>query len=104
MSGNTLNQSDLIEIIQKSAALSSRHKAKDALNSILEIITECMSRGETVTLTDFGTFKRIRTNERQGRNPHTGEQLTIPAGYRIKFKTAKKFKEELQDDPTLEDE
>lgn len=101
---NNLIKSDLIGIIQKETGLSSRAKAEVVVDSILDSITECIAKGEDVNITDFGVFKRLRTNERQGRNPHTGEQITIPAGYRIKFKPAKKLKEDLNDDPTLEQE
>ena len=100
----SVTKADLIGIIQKETGLSSRGKAEDTVNAMLNTIAECLSKGEDVNLTDFGTFKRIRTNERQGRNPQTGEQITIPAGFRIKFKPAKKLKDEMNDDPTLNDE
>lgn len=93
--GENLTKSDLIGIIQKETALSSRSKAEDTLNALLGSIAECMEKGEDVNLSDFGSFKKLKTNERQGRNPQTGEQITIPAGFRIKFKPAKKLLEKL---------
>ena len=96
--GENTTKSDLIGTIQKETALSSRQKAEDALNAILGTIAECMAKGEDVNLADFGSFRKIPTAERQGRNPQTGEQITIPAGFRIKFKPAKKFKDILQED------
>jgi DNA-binding protein HU-beta len=99
-----LTKSELVNIIQKETGLSSKGKAEATLNSLLSNITECLSRGEDVNISEFGSFRRIRRNERQGRNPQTGESLTIPAGFRIKFKPAKKLKEEMNDDPTLNDQ
>ena len=101
---NNLTKSDLIGIIQEETGLSSRAKAETTLNCLLDTIINCMVKGEDVNIVDFGSFRKIRTNERQGRNPQTGEQLTIPAGFRIKFKVAKKFKLDLNDDPTLDEE
>lgn len=49
----------------------------------------------TITLHNVGTFKAIETGERQGRNPNTGEAITIAAGKRVKFKAAKGLKEAL---------
>lgn len=100
---NNLTKSDLISILQEETGLSSKSKAEDALNCLLDTIIGCMAEGEIVNISDFGSFRKLRTNERQGRNPQTGEQLTIPAGFRIKFKIAKKLKLDLNDDPTLND-
>ncbi len=89
----SVTKSDLIAKIQRETGLSSRNKAEDAYKAIVGGIMSAMTDGETVNLTDFGTFKKIATAERQGRNPQTGEQITIPAGFRIKFKPARKLKD-----------
>jgi len=43
----------------------------------------------------LGTFKRERTEAREGRNPRTGEKIQIVAGYKVKFKAAKALRDRL---------
>jgi DNA-binding protein HU-beta len=52
-----------------------------------------IKKGGTVTLTGFGTFKSIKTKARQGRNPKTGQKITIPAKRVPRFSAGKAFKE-----------
>ena len=44
-------------------------------------------------MTKFGTFSVRKTKGRQGRNPATGQPITIPPGYRLGFKVSKVWKE-----------
>ena len=44
-------------------------------------------------MTKFGTFSVRKTKGRQGRNPATGQPITIPPGYRLGFKVSKIWKE-----------
>ena len=53
-----------------------------------------MSEG-IVWFAKFGIFKMTRTKARQGRNPATGQPITIPAGYRIGFKVSKTWKDSM---------
>ena len=53
--------------------------AKEVVDAALEAIVEAVRRGQTVNLRNFGTFKTVDCAERQGRNPQTGEPITIPA-------------------------
>ena len=98
----SVTKADLVKTVQRETGLSSKGKAEAAIESVLNSIMECMKNGEDVNIVDFGSFRKIATAERQGRNPQTGEPLTIPAGFRIKFKPSKKLKELMNDDPTLD--
>ncbi len=57
----------------------SQAQARDILATILTMLSEVLKAGEPVKLTGFGTFAVQRRPERIGRNPQTGEPLTLPA-------------------------
>lgn len=63
------------------------------LDAFREIVGENLSKGEDVTFNDFGKFYMTVTEERMGRNPHTGEPMTIPRKQIPKFTAAKWLKE-----------
>lgn len=59
--------------------------ANAAVNTILEIITERLKKGDTVGITGFGTFSISKRAARKGRNPSTGEPIKIAASKTPKF-------------------
>ncbi len=61
---------------------------KGLIQELFTIITEQLKESDRMALHGFGTFKKIHVDETEGRNPQTGEPLTIPAHYRIKFSPA----------------
>ena len=70
-----------------------KKEAEAVVNATLEAITNALSNGEKVQLTGFGTFEVKRRNARTGRNPHTGEAISIPAKNVPDFKPGKALKE-----------
>ncbi len=85
----------LIEELAGRADLTKR-AAGDALNALLDIVTEAMARGEKVTLTGFGTFLVRKRAARMGRNPQTGEPLHIPAQATPAFRAGSALKESVR--------
>ena len=79
-----MNKTQLIDVIADKADLS-KVQAKAALESTLAAITESLKEGDAVQLVGFGTFKVNHRAERTGRNPQTGESMTIPAGFAAKL-------------------
>ena len=67
---------DIIEELAVNADLTKK-AAGDALDALIEIVTDALSRGEKVTLTGFGTFLVRHRAARMGRNPQTGDPLHI---------------------------
>lgn len=63
------------------------------IDTLVETIVESVASGEKVALAGFGTFDVAERAERQGRNPKTGEAMTIAASKAPKFKAAKAFKD-----------
>lgn len=65
--------------------------AKDYVESLFEHIEQALERQESVQVRGFGSFIPHYVNERQGRNPQTGESLTIPAHYNVHFSPSAKL-------------
>lgn len=73
-----MTKRDLIEVVAKKANLTNK-ASRDAVQAFTSSIRDSLKRGEKVVITGFGTFS-IRTRaERTGRNPKTGEKITITA-------------------------
>ena len=90
-----LTKKDLVESV-KDAQITTIEDATVAVNTILEDIVNALSKGEKVSIVDFGTFQITERKERKGINPITKEVINIPASKVIKFKPAKKLKEQIQ--------
>ena len=59
--------------------------ANSAVNTMLDIITERLKKGDTVGITGFGTFSVAKRAARKGRNPSTGAAIKIAASKSTKF-------------------
>jgi len=62
------------------------------LDSLASVLVEQMARGNKVQVAGLGTFDVVSRSERSGRNPQTGEPLTIPARKAVKFTAAASLK------------
>ncbi|CRY99822.1 DNA-binding protein HU-beta, partial [Neisseria meningitidis serogroup B] len=89
-----VNKSELIEAIAQEADIS-KAAAQKALDATTNAVTTALKQGDTVTLVGFGTFYVGERAERQGRNPKTGEPLTIAAAKTPKFRAGKALKDAL---------
>ncbi|MEI6757645.1 MAG: HU family DNA-binding protein [Chlorobium sp.] len=89
-----MSKAELVEKIADKANLT-KVDAERAVNAFINVVTETLKSGEDVTLVGFGTFTTGDRAERQGRNPQTGEAITIAAKKVVKFKPGKALKEEV---------
>ena len=87
-----MNKQDLIDLISEQADIS-KTNAETALNTFIEAITSTLSKGDKVAIANFGIFETSKRSERKGRNPRTGEEMTIPASVAAKFKPGKRLKD-----------
>ena len=69
--------------------------AVKAIDGLIRIAKEKLAEGEEVSIRGFGTLSVVHREERKGRNPQTGEEVTIPAHRTVTFKISKEFKETL---------
>lgn len=67
----------------------SKADAERGINAVAEALTSVVNGGAVVRLAPLGTFKKVHKPERQGRNPGTGEAITIAARDVITFKASK---------------
>ena len=79
-----MSKSDLAKRVAEEMGIS-QAKASQMVNSVFDAITEALAKGEEVRLTGFGTFRVAERGARTGRNPRTGETITIPASRRPTF-------------------
>lgn len=89
-----MNKGDLISKIADSASIT-KGQSEDALNAVLDGITEALKNDDSVTLIGFGTFSVSHRAARAGRNPQTGETIQIAAKNLAKFKAGKKLTDAL---------
>ena len=73
-----MNKEDLIKSVAEQVQ-TTKVNASQAVDAIFDSITESLKKGDSVTLVGFGSFKVTKRAARNGRNPRTGEPLSIPA-------------------------
>jgi DNA-binding protein HU-beta len=85
------------EIVDRIAELTGFPKTRVALtfDTLFELVSEQLANGDKVTVPSFGTFQVSERPERQGRNPATGETITIAASKGVRFKVSKTLKDRL---------
>jgi DNA-binding protein HU-beta len=89
-----MNQTELIAAVAERAGLT-RTDAGKAVEALVGTITDAIKQGEEVRITGFGTFRIFKRGEHQGRNPQTGEAITITASRTAKFTASKVVKDAL---------
>ena len=78
-------------------AITIRKKKKEKIvEDTLDIIKETLESGENVKLSGFGSFNIREKRARRGRNPRTGEELTISPRRALTFKASNVFREKLK--------
>jgi DNA-binding protein HU-beta len=87
-----MTKAELIDKIASGTGLS-KADASRALDSTLNSVKMALKKGQKVTLVGFGTFSITKRKSRKGRNPRTGEVITIPAAKVPKFSAGKSLKD-----------
>ena len=87
-----MNKNDLVAAVAASTGLSKSDSA-NAVDSVIDAITSSLRSGEEVRLVGFGTFSVANRAASEGRNPRTGERISIAASRQPKFKAGKALKD-----------
>ena len=87
-----MNRIELVAAMAEKTQLSKKD-ADLALKAFIDVVSEEMQKGEKVQLVGFGTFEVSERAAREGRNPQTGETMTIAASKSPKFKAGKALKD-----------
>lgn len=90
-----MNKTELIAAIAEKTEMT-KIQSEKALKAFIDVVTEEMKKGEKVQIVGFGTFEVTKRAERQGRNPSTGESITIAASKSPKFKAGKALKDAIK--------
>ena len=86
-----INRAELNEAVAK-AMDCSKAQADRAVGAVIESIAKGLKRSGSVSIVGFGTFSVKKRKARTGRNPRTGEQITIKASKSVGFKAGKPLK------------
>ena len=87
-----MNKTDLINAIAEQANLS-KADAGRSLDAFINTIETTLKAGDVITLVGFGTFQVKARAARTGRNPQTGQEITIAAANVPSFKAGKGLKD-----------
>jgi DNA-binding protein HU-beta len=89
-----VNKNELIDAVAAATELK-KTEASKAIDAVFSSIEEALKKGDEVRLVGFGTFSVAARSASEGRNPRTGEKITIAASKQAKFKPGKTLKDAL---------
>ena len=87
-----MNKTELIMAMAEKGELTKKN-AEAALNAFVDVVSEGLTKGEKIQIVGFGTFEVAERSAREGRNPQTGEAITLAASRVPKFKAGKGLKD-----------
>lgn len=86
-----MNKSELASAVADKAGVSAS-AASEVITALQAVLSESVAKGEKVTVPGFFSLERVERAERKGRNPQTGAEIEIPAGYSVKLSAGSKLK------------
>ncbi|MCG9890449.1 MAG: HU family DNA-binding protein [Thermosynechococcaceae cyanobacterium MS004] len=89
-----MNKAELVDAIADKTGVTKK-EADAVLSAVIETIVESVAAGNKVALVGFGSFEKRHRQAREGRNPKTGEAMTIAATSVPAFSAGKAFKEKV---------
>ena len=90
----TIGKKEMTATIAEKTGFTQKQAAQ-FIDAFLQTVEEKLAAGEKVQLTGFGTFLTIKREAREGRNPGTGEPITIPEKTAAVFKPGKGLKDKV---------
>jgi DNA-binding protein HU-beta len=81
----SLNKSELVSAIAAKSDGLTKAQAEEFLNAFQAVLEDSLSKGEAVKVTGLLSVERVERAARTGRNPRTGEEIQIPAGFGVKI-------------------
>ncbi len=93
----SLTKQDLIQDVSKNLRLS-KNESADLIEKLLELMKSKLASGEDLVISRFGKFEVREKKSRRGRNPHTGDDLTLGARRVVSFKPSGVLRRKLNGD------
>ena len=87
-----MTKADLISVVATKTDMTKKD-AEAAVNATVAAIIEGLTAGDKIAIAGFGAFEVKEVAEHQGRNPATGETITVPASKKVTFSAAKAMKD-----------
>jgi DNA-binding protein HU-beta len=91
-----VSKADLVFSLIEGGNNLTKKEATSYVDSLIGKISEELASGSEINIAGFGKFSIAKRSARVGRNPKTGENLTIPASASVKFSPAKALKTAVQ--------
>jgi integration host factor subunit alpha len=89
-----MTKSEIVEAIHDHVGFTKK-RSSEVVSLVLDIIKDALERGEKVKISGFGNFEIRNKDPRKGRNPQTGEEITISERRVLTFKPSQVLKERL---------
>lgn len=90
-----MTKKEFVELYFEKGEFETKVEAEKKAKAFLDTVEEALVKGEEVIFTGWGKWEVVEKAERIGRNPKTGEEITIPAKKAIKFKVGKALEEKV---------
>jgi len=87
-----MNKSDLIKLLAEKRNISHK-RADEVVNFLFDVLTDTMAAGERINIRGLGSFMIKDYDSYTGRNPKTGESITVPPKRLPCFRAGKEIKE-----------
>jgi DNA-binding protein HU-beta len=87
-----MTKEELVKGVAKRMEVS-QSAASKSVDVIFDALKESLGKGDSFRMIGFGTFKVVDRSERKGRNPRTGQEITIPAQKTVRFLPGKQLRE-----------
>ena len=90
-----MNKAELIDAVSAKSGLTKADTDR-AIKAFLDTVSETLAKGDQIALVGFGTFLVRERQARSGRNPRTGETISIESAKIPAFKAGKALKDAIQ--------
>ena len=90
-----MTKADIVENVYEKLGGFTKKEAADMVDTVFEAIKDTLAKGEKLKVSGFGNFVVREKTERVGRNPQTGEEITISARKVLTFKPSQVLKSSL---------
>ena len=92
-----MNRTELVSALSSRAGVSNA-EADKVLGALQDVLVEQVGKGEKVQITGFLSAERVERAARTGRNPATGAEIQIPAGFGVKLTAGSALKKAVKKD------
>ena len=90
-----MNKNELVDTVAEASGLK-KGEAEKTVDAVFDTIASALKSGDEVRIVGFGTFSVSQRAASQGRNPRTGETITIAASKQPKFRAGKGLKDAIR--------